>query len=213
MWWLVLAASVESCKVWTCADQKDPTVCLTWQANSVSVNTVGCTDYLEECTYSKVVEAMDLAASGTYKCEVADSSQDSSLVSFVSCGKREPVQRRLKEGSFPKECKDEGEEDLACELVDGSMLPCRCGLDGKYYCQPNPSDEPFQEFWSACDQEGHVVLDSFFQYYKLKHELYVEMISAPDCVPKLIYEFSKLSSTAPQYSAAIVLAASVLVLL
>ena len=210
-WLLAMLLKAETCKVWTCVSQTDPSICLTWSGDAVIVNTQGCTSYQEECTYSTAVAAIAQASSGTYKCEQAATSQQS--FSFVSCGKREPQQRRLKTGVFPKECQAEGTQDPACQLEDGTMLLCKCGLDGKKYCQPNPSDVPFDEYWTACGQEGYVVQDAFFQYYKLKHDLFVELTSAPSCVPSLIYEFSKLASPAPNYSSAVFLSLSTLFLL
>lgn len=195
--WVLLLSLAAGCTVWTCQDNEDTEVCATWTADKVLVNSQGCANFNQQCTYSLVLQAMENNSTGLYACELAASPAVTKAFPFASCGKREPEQRRLKSGTFPQECEEEAVSDPACELNDGTFLPCICGLNGRSYCQPNPSDTPFDAFWTACEEADGVVSEDFFRYYELMSFYYAQATEVPDCITSKIYEFKKLSSLAP----------------
>jgi len=210
--WLVLLSLAAGCQVWTCEDSQDPEVCLTWSADRIVVNSQGCPSFNQQCSYSLALQAIEKDLNGSYTCEVVNSQSASQIHPFASCGKREPEQRRLKAGTFPQECKTEGLNDPTCELNDGSFIPCTCGLNGRLYCQPNPSDMPFNDFWTACEAEEGVVTEDFFKYYELMSRLYAESTELPECIGNKMFEFKKLGSPAPDASWGIALGLSSLLL-
>ena len=161
----------------------------------ISLNSNGCPSK-SICSLEKaLIEYALNPESGSYSCEPSSSSDSTSGYNY--CGKDSDYKKSLKSGSFPKECFKAGNSDENCLLDDGSYLECRCGLQSKLYCSPNPDSEVFDDYWSKCEDEDYVVKAGFYNYYKTLFEYYVEYNSALSCSKSLFKEFSVISAKVP----------------
>lgn len=103
------------------------------------------------------------------------------------------VLAELEEGSHPKLCS--GDSD--CITKGGWRTECRCGLDGYYYCVPEKSSAALDGYWKECDymknRTNDATVDSRVkEYYDFYTHYYVEIVSAPDCLERLLLEFKIL---------------------
>jgi hypothetical protein len=71
---------------------------------------------------------------------------------FLNCPARNMNQTALIPNPT-RTCTIPGTTDPACQLKDGSFVPCACGLDGKYYCLGAMADSEFDEFFNLCGRE------------------------------------------------------------
>ena len=73
-----------------------------------------------------------------------------------------------------------------------------CGLDGNSYCSAEMGSSAFDGFWKACasspggnrNPRVTAVVKTYWMYY---YTYYVQVISAPECVLGLVWEFQILS--------------------
>ena len=71
---------------------------------------------------------------------------------FFNCPNRNMNQTALIPNPS-RTCTIPGSTDPACQLKDGSFVPCACGLDGRYYCLGAMADSEFDEMFSLCGRE------------------------------------------------------------
>lgn len=190
----LLTRSQTTCPSYQCSSLES-SICMSWSKGIISLNSNGCPSK-SICSLEKaMIEYALNPESGSYSCETSSSSD--SISGYNYCGKDSKYKKSLKSGSFPKECSIAGYSDENCLLDDGSYLECRCGLQSKLYCNPNPDSEVFDDYWSKCDDEDYVVKAGFYNYYKTLYEFYVEYHSALSCSKSLFKEFSVISAKVP----------------
>lgn len=201
MWvfFLFTAVQVQAvCPVYQCS-QLTGNICISWTTDLISINSSGCSDITTTCSMSQALLSYKKSpAAGSYSC-TSSSSSDTMEEGFMNCGDRESG-RDLKEGSHPKLCTKPGEDDESCLLEDYSYSECKCGLDAKAYCKPNPSESPFDNYWRECDDLDNIVNSMFFNYYDLLHSYYVEYASAPNCANEIFNELIVLNESIPESS-------------
>jgi hypothetical protein len=188
----IVKASV--CPSYQCSELPE-TICMSWSEGVIFLNSKGCPSK-NVCSLQKAM--IDYALnpqSGSYSCESSGSSDV--VTGYNYCGKDLKYKKKLRKGDFPKECSQEGFSDQSCLLEDGSFLECRCGMQSKLFCSPNPDSEVFEDYWKECENDDFIVEAEFFNYYKTWFEYYVEYQSAATCAKGLFKEFSIISSKVP----------------
>ena len=183
-----------TCPSYQCESLKE-NVCMSWSKGRISLNSNGCPlKYV--CSLSLALTSYALSPeSGTYMCQSA--SEGTLTTGYNYCGDDIPYKKSLLKGSFPKECFKAGYSDYNCLVDDGSYLECRCGMQGKLFCNPGPSSDQFQNFWDECEKNDYVVKAKFFQYYQTYYEFFVEYESALECSIGLFSEFGIIRSDVP----------------
>ena len=68
---------------------------------------------------------------------------------FFTCAVRNPLQTAAIPNPYHT-CSIPGNTDPACQLRDGSFVPCACGLDGQYYCLGANYDSEFDRLYDLC---------------------------------------------------------------
>lgn len=196
MWVFFLLVAVESaCPTYICASLGN-NICTTWTTNEIKINSSGCADITTSCSLAAAqLKYKKTPESGTYEC-TSSTSSSSSQEGFMNCGDRQS-NKSLESGSHPKKCTNIGEEDESCLLEDGTYSECACGMDGKSYCKPSPSDTPFDDYWSECDKHDNVVNALFFNYYDMMHSYYIEYETTPDCGNDVFTELVMLDESVP----------------
>mgnify|MGYP000102364137 FL=1 len=208
---LMVSSALGNCPAFQCGSF-DSNYCARWNGTTIELNSQGCKSYKQSCTFSKALVSYYFNSdSGNYLCE--NSAQFSYSEGYMNCGTRQNTKTKLVEGEHPKKCLEPGYSDFNCELLDGSFLECKCGLDSEYYCTPNPSSNIFDEFWQACEDQDNVVTAQFYEYYELLSKFYIEYNTAPDCALTLFQEFSLLQGSEPDSESATIASFALLYLM
>lgn len=170
-------------------------VCMTWSNGKIVLNSSGCSSKFV-CSLSQALTSYALSPlSGSFMCHSPTDGTSNSGYNY--CGDDISYKKSLKKGSFPKECFKAGFSDYNCLVDDGSYLECRCGMQGKLFCNPSPSSDEFQNFWDECEKNDYVVKAEFFKYYQTYYEFFVEYESALECSVGLFSEFGIISNDVP----------------
>ena len=185
MWVTVLfavAAAVYECPLFTCANL-DAGIC----ANITSIQ-------------DKTVELNSQGCRTTYGCDLDQINADLSagrLNSFL-CTEIHPVeynfplykcptrvsQRALVEGEHPKTC---GRDD-DCQLQDGTLAECICGLSRTKMCQPDINDELYLPFWTYCAEHENNLTETMRYVWLYYYFNFVVMASAPPCADDILIQ-------------------------
>ncbi|CAG9317576.1 unnamed protein product [Blepharisma stoltei] len=196
---LLSAASGATCPLWSCSTSLATGVCVEYQDSSTYlVNYNGCPSSAPYCNYESVLSWIPNAFSGyTWSCETTNTTDYWTVPSssnYLAC-KPKYYNKNLASGSHPKECSTIGSTDSNCILKDGSYSECKCGLNGKAYCVPEPSSEAFSDYWTQCCTIncGHMDTFKHYLYWYLKMEYYVEYISGYSCT-KIFTQFSDIDN-------------------
>ena len=87
--------------------------------------------------------------------------------------------------SKPKRCTTK----LECKQINGQYANCVCGLDGNFYCLPNPSSSAFEYFWRDCKKnkefDGYYAHFEVWRSWQYAHDYYVMNLTAPSCASQL----------------------------
>lgn len=192
----LISIAQAKCPLWVCKDMNQ-TICTQLHGFQVFANIKHCpTDYFCKLSDFKVWSALESPSSTkSFNCtrQNYDAYDISSLKGqYYFCGFRD-LDDELAVGEHPKIC----DSDQDCLTVGGWTTACVCGFDGKSYCSADFGSSAFDEYWTKCEQEGGsnnpiitAVERAYWEYY---HDYYVYIISAPDCVKNLLWEFDILN--------------------
>jgi len=188
---LLLILGVQaSCPKWECKSL-DRSVCAQAYGIKILANSEGCPlDHY--CKLKDVAEwhqLNSLSLAQTFNCTRQNYEPVTVEEGSFYCGKRH-LDSELQEGTYPKVC--ETEKD--CLTKGGWTTSCLCGLDGNYYCMPELSSSAFEGYWELCEEAWNATREyrvsatdkAYWEYFQ-SH--YIETISAPECMPELIWEF------------------------
>lgn len=194
----ILFTSQAFCPEWKCKALND-TFCATLHGYQVYANTKGCPiDYfcrLSEFQSWSLLESP--SSTNSFKCtrQNYDGYSYSTLKSEPDffCGFRD-TSEELASGSHPKLC----QSDTDCITKAGFASNCVCGFDGLSYCSAELGSSAFNGFWERClalsgssrNPRVTAIEKTYWMYY---YNFYVGIISAPECLKDLLWEFSILN--------------------
>lgn len=185
MWqvlWLTVAAAQPECPRFTCSPLDSDTCANITNAEEklVLLNNLGC-GVFTGCDIDGIFSALDNKENSTFPCTFYPPEQFLRGDTLLSCPPRQS-QRNLKSGIHPKVCKTEQD----CELEDGTLGLCICGLSRYKICQPDISDALYNNFWKICGESSNMIteeIDYIWGYYYWNFPL---LVSAPVCADEII---------------------------
>jgi hypothetical protein len=181
---MVLGKGRADCPVVNCSNSQDIGVCAALQNGQVMINPVGCT----ATTFCQATELLDWYNNkGSYIYCKEFSSPNTPAT--MNCGTRNDFEG-LKDGIHPKRCNSISD----CELLNGELSACECGMDGFMYCMPQWGSEVFDSYWDWCELQGMNVSYGWWQYFASMHDYYNYYIAAPDCAMNIFWELQGLQS-------------------
>lgn len=184
------------CPVWNCTSMAYD-ICVAISQNQLLVNTNGC-DRDFYCSYTDVMNwysPKSLPSRDLFNCTRQDFTPNTTLGSeTVFCGNRNSNDNLLT-GSHPKQCLSVTD----CQTQGGWTTDCLCGMDGYKYCQPEVGSGAMDGYWTLCEEHQNRTNDprvtvAARAYWLGYLEYYTLVVSAPDCVWRVLNEFLVLSS-------------------
>jgi hypothetical protein len=164
------------CPPYQCSQLEDH-LCAQWVKGAVYLNTDACPEGLSCSLHElqRVIKAEQEALSwGVVPCVNASSYWvDPEYVNSGNyrCWLRDGDAKLIR-GSHPRECNEVGDNDYACKLTNGGFAACKCGLNGKAYCDLSDADAEMKLFWEWC--EVFRVPESVRDFWKLYKTYYIE---------------------------------------
>lgn len=164
-----------TCPVVVCEDLADNT-CAQVSSDVIKLRSHHCMT----TTYCNLTNVLNVIGEQVVPCE---SFADSEIIyddnDYRDCGIRIP-HRNLVLGTYPKICTSDND----CLLQDGTVTPCKCGINGKAYCVPDLSSNLLNQYWKKCESpypEKNVVYRNDYYYWMWFFEYYPLIVSAPSC--------------------------------
>lgn len=183
------------CPVYQCSLVPD-LVCAEWIRGEVFLSQQACREGLH-CSLHELQESVSGAPWGELQCVEKRGSIHQVFTNTKDC-RHKDEDARLLFGSHPKRCASVGGQDYACKLKNGKVAPCKCGLDGRAYCDLSDGDPEMNLFWEWC--EASEVPEAVSSFWELYTTYFTETLvtctqTAPDCAFQLLDELSDLHST------------------
>jgi hypothetical protein len=188
MWmvlWVTLALASPECPRFFCAPLNS-TTCATItdvEEQVVQLNSLSCGAFTG-CDIEEIYSALGNNQQKSFPCTFFPPETFIYGEDLSECPQKQS-QKNLKYGLHPKYCNSA--ED--CELEDGSLGDCVCGVSRYKICQPHISDAMYSNFWKICGENNNKVteqIDYIWGYYYWNFPLLVTApICADDIIPQL----------------------------
>lgn len=213
---LALALASGQCPTFTCSTALEVNTCANRVSNDAyQLNSNGCSSTYH-CSADELFSWVSqfsnsatatspLYTQNTFTC-VADTpaiSTNPKTWNPATCYPRQS-NRAFKNGQAVVTC----DQDIDCQLVDGSHTICWCSFrtDSKGICQPDISnDQVFAKYWDDCGYEGLLNSEHEYNYWTAYRELFVYQQSPLPCTD-IFSELKNLNTLWTLYDSAEVLA-------
>lgn len=183
---LYLAQASLECPYMMCKSLDDG-VCAQIFDVSIWINDKGCGEKI--CSAEKLYEVhrgYTFVKTDDYtivKCYEDEETEPENIPNDkVDCFERN-TDENLLEGSHPKICSTDDD----CMIRSKTTTECKCGIDGKKYCQPMYGSNAFEEFWKRCEEDPKMYQKEW-KLWNFAKEQYIPIVSAPTCGDDVLLE-------------------------
>ena len=194
MLYLLFALSSATCPEWTCSSLNS-TICTKLYGYRVLANNITCPRdlFCKLSDFASWYKFQSPSSTKSFNC-TRQNYEGYEAESFKNkedffCGFRSQDDE-LASGLHPKICS----QDYDCLTKGGWTSQCLCGLDGLKYCVAELGSNAYDDYWDKCLTGDGSATDPKIsaaekEYWDFYARFYVEIVSAPECVKELLWEF------------------------